>query len=598
MKQYPVNIISEVEAFRVKESEKEFLKFFKSRLTGKAIMKVTPFKSFYADMYYEEDSERPDRTRNILIKFMDTFEETFSILEEELIEIMEEEKDYFIDNLKKIQPDFFLNFVYFMPFVDLTHRKDEFSKKHIIDKNKFEKIKNGQDLLQDYMTDQSEIFSNLIRYQVAKEYHIIKKESEDRAINKDFKKIVFSFKDYSYQALPLTEIQMKQISSVKYGNTLYIGASGTGKTTVMFARMLKLSKIYPKDRFLYITFNKHLVSELNKSVDILNLKLKNIEIINFHSFILNISKRYSLKIDMNSKKDFNQQFDFIFRKISQIYTDYHIYKGIFIDEADNFKEEHFFFLKSLLYKSRNFFMVSADKAKEIRGYMKDFISGWENIQFEDIWEFKKNYRMTKNITNFTNTFIEKLSDYCDNFGLIIPQDYYTTSRSVRNTGSKVQIIRCEKVEQKLEYIISLIQELTKNKKLTNSDICIVFPFNKRKIKSGNTIYFQYILRESLQEAGIPFIMAHEDMTSLSYKNGVTVSNIFSISSLEFKVVILCELEMLYMHSLPEKYNAADAQSFIRSADILYAAMTRAIDSLYIITLTEKESALYNCFVDE
>lgn len=593
MKQHPVNIVSEVEALKVKESEKAFFKFFKSRLTGRAIMKVTPFKGFYADMYYEEKTEDPLQCRNILIKFMDTFEETFSVLQEELLEIMEEEKDYFIRRLQQVHESFSVRYIYFMPFVDLSHCKNEFSKQHIIDKIAFEKMNRGELSLQAYMTQYHEIFSNLIRYHMSKEYHVIKKDSEDRSINKDFKRIVFLLKEYSYQALSLTDVQMKQISSVKYGNTLYIGGAGTGKTTAMFARMMKLSNIYPKDRFLYITFNKHLVSELNKQINVLELDHENVEIINFHSYILNISKRYSLKIDKSSKKDFNEQFDFIFRKISQIYTDYNIYKGIFIDEADNFKEEHFNFLRSLLYKSRNFFMIVSDRAKEIRGSVRDFVGGWENMEFEDIWEFKKNYRMTKNLSNFTNHFIESFLTYCDSHHLIIPQDYYMTSQSKRNTGKKVSMIRCERVEQKLDSIVETIRHWTKDGKLNYSDICVVFPFNKRKIKAGSTIYFQYILREALQNAGIPFIMAREEMTSLSYANGVTISNIFSVSSAEFRAVILCELEMLYSHSLNEKYTSTDAQSLIRSANILYTAMTRATDFLSIITLTDKESALYS-----
>lgn len=592
MKQYPTNIVSEVEALRTKESERDFFKVFKSQLPGNAIMKVTPFKGFHADFYYEEDGEIAGTYHNILIKCMDTFEETFSILEEELIEIMMEEEVYRKEQMKVWGEGYHLPYIYFMPYVDLSHRKDEFTKKHIIDKTVFTKIKKGKIALQDYMGQNNEIFSNLMRYYLAKEYHVIKKEADERVINKDFKKIVFAIKDHDYQAISLTDIQIRQICSVKYGNTLYIGPAGAGKTTTMLARAMKLSKIYSKDRFLFITFNRQLMTDLSKYRDMMGEVIDNLEIINFHSFILNISKGYSLKIDAGSKKTFNQQFDFIFNKVTQIFTDHSVYKGIFVDEAENFKEEHLAFLKNLLYKKRHFFMISSDKGKDILGAMENFIGGWEKMDFEDVWEFRKNYRGTKTLTQFTNQFIENLQNYCQEKKLIIPQDYYIKSTSQRIKGKKVTFVRSDTVEGKLANIVGTIKELTEKKGIAYSDICVVFPFNKRKIKPGNTIYFQYMLREILQKSEIPFIMAHEDISSLTYKSGVTISNIFSVNNLEFKTVILCELEMLYTHSLPENYSPTEAQSFVRSMNMIYTAMTRATDSLYIITLLDDHSQLY------
>lgn len=593
MKQYPANVVSEVEALRTKDSEKEFLKFFKSRLSGRALMKVTPFQGFYADMYYEEPTQDPQICRSILIKFMDTAKETFSILEEELLEIMEEEQQEFNQQLGRWGSGYKLSYVYFMPFVNLGDQRDRFSKDHIIDEKIFGQMKEGHLSLQAYMSENHEILANLIRYQLAKEYHVIKKEADERMINKDFKKILFTIKDHAYQAIPLTEAQMKQISSVKYGSSLYIGPSGSGKTTTMLARALKLSQIYSKNRFLFVTFNRQLMTDLNKYVDMIGKKSDNLEIINFHSFILGISKRYALKIDRGSSKSFDEQFDFIFRKISQICTDYHLYKGIFIDEAENFKERHFVFLKSLLYKNKNFLMISSDKAKDVQGHMQELIGGWENMQFDDIWEFHKNYRATGHLTEFTNHFIERVMLHCEERGLVIPQDYYIRSHSQRIKGKRVRLIQSTDIEGKLNDIVKSIQELRSKQGVNYSDICVVFPFNKRRLKSGGTIYFQYLLREALKKAQIPFIVAHEEITSLTYKSGITISNIFSVSNLEFRAVIVCELEMLYTHSLPKHYGLTEAQSFIKSMNMVYTALTRATDLLYIITLMDMGSNLYH-----
>lgn len=598
MKQYPSKIASEMEAFRIKDSEKEFFKYFKSRLSGKAIMKVTPFKSFYADMYYEEPcDEEGSNYRNILLKFMDTFEETFSILEEELIEIMQEEEEYFQKSLMTLGENYRLNYIYFMPFVDLSRRKDSFCRSRIIDRSRWQQIKKGEQSLQDYMSKNEEVLSQLLRYQIAKEYHILKKESDERILNKDFKKIVFTLKDQAYQAFPLTGEQMSLVSSVQYGSTLFFGSSGVGKTTVMLARLLKLSKIYPKDKFLYICFNKQLTSEISRSLLLSGLGMPNIEIVSFHSFILNISKQYGLRMNHTSPKSFNQQFDFIFGKVSQICSASAVYKGIFIDEAENFKREHLDFLRSLLYRSKYFFTAALDRGKDMR-LSQDLWSGSEDLPFDHRYKLDKNCRMTKALTQFSEGFTLSVREYAGERGLLIPEEYYGSSVSLRSRGKKPSLIQSRGTDEKFADIVRIIGELKEKKGFTYSEIGILFPFNKRKMRSGSTIYFQYLLREALQRAGIPFLVANEDMSGLTYKSGVTLSNIFSVGNLEFPAVILCEPEMIYGQSLSEKYTKAEAQSFLRSMNILYSAMTRAIDSLYIVTLLEKESPLYRLMEGE
>ena len=167
----------------------------------------------------------------------------------------------------------------------------------------------------------------------------------------------------------------------------------------------------------------------------------------------------------------------------------------------------------------------------------------------------------------------------------MPEDYYIKSTSQRHKGQTANIIKCDTVEDKLKHITELISKLT-DKGIKYSDICIIYPFNKRRTKNKSVIYFQYLLKMALEEAGIAFMIANEDFTNLTYKSGITISNIFSINNLEYKVVILCELEMLYAHSLANEYSYTDALSFIKNINMVYTAITRATEELYIFTLME------------
>lgn len=585
VKIYSNNIVSDIEALKVKESEREFLKAFKNSLPGKGILKITPFSGFYADLYYEHEG------KNLVVKFMDTNEDTFSILEEELIEIMSEEYDYYIEETIKLGFGISTSYIFFMPYVDLSYLKDDFSNKFIIDKSRFELLKKDKSGLQHYLSEYNdEIQSNMFRYFLAREYHVIKKEDDKRIINPDFKKIVFDHRQNRYQAITLTSAQIRQINSLKYGNTLFIGPAGCGKTTTLIARLIKLSTVYSKDNFLFLTFNKQLVADIKSTMDIMGIKNDNIEIINFHSFILNIAKPYGLKIGNDTSKSFDKQFESIFNKIKQIYKEKNIYKGIIVDEAENFNQSHLEFLTNILYKTKNIFIISSDKAKDIRGFMENFTGGWENFDFADIVEFNCNFRCTKKLSSFTNNFIDNVNDYIESKEIIIPHDYYMKSESVRNSGTEIILSRFENAEEKISEIVKLIKHLKEVKGISYSDICVIYPFNKRKTNPGSTIYFQYLLRNALQQAEVPLIVAHEDITNLTYKNGVTISNIYSINNLEYKYVILCELEMLYSHSILLNSTASDHAAFIKNINIIYTAITRATDKLYIFTLMNDEDS--------
>ncbi len=218
--------------------------------------------------------------------------------------------------------------------------------------------------------------------------------------------------------------------------------------------------------------------------------------------------------------------------------------------------------------------------------MENFTGGWENLEYVEIAEFNKNYRSTKNLADFTNTFTANVTEYIEEKKFILPQDYYLRSTSLRYKGQNIEIKKCETMEDKFNQIINLIKKLT-NKGLNYGDICIIYPFNKRRTKTKSVIYFQYLLKIALEEANIPFMISNDDFTNLTYKTGITISNIFSINNLEYKVVILCELEMLYTHSLNDEFSNADALAFLKNINIVYTAINRATEELHIFTLMDE-----------
>ncbi|MGL4914630.1 MAG: DNA helicase, partial [Romboutsia sp.] len=108
--------------------------------------------------------------------------------------------------------------------------------------------------------------------------------------------------------------------------------------------------------------------------------------------------------------------------------------------------------------------------------------------------------------------------------------------------------------------------------------------------NGKTIYFQYMLKKALDEVKIPYIYAEESLTNISKKIGVTLSNIYTIKNLEYKALILCELEMLYNHTINDKEQDYQINDFVGDLNKVYLAISRACDYLNIITTFNEDSS--------
>ena len=248
------NINSQLEALKLKEIEKTFYENVGNNVN--IIPKVTPFKGINTDMLYIKDNKM------LFIKFMDTTEDLFFILEEELLEVMKEEYDLLKIKMEQLNSNIEYNYVFVMPYVDIedTYEFEDFVRNNLIDKTKLKEILNNSSLIDRYLKNEnSEIDLNLFLLNICPEYYVL----NDRInLNDKLKKISFYNDDYKYSATPLSEEQIRDIISINYGNTLFTGGSGTGKTTLMLSKVMKLARVYPHHRFLILTNTKQECNEL------------------------------------------------------------------------------------------------------------------------------------------------------------------------------------------------------------------------------------------------------------------------------------------------------------------------------------------------
>nr|WP_243238647.1 UvrD-helicase domain-containing protein [Romboutsia sp. 1001713B170207_170306_H8] len=389
----------------------------------------------------------------------------------------------------------------------------------------------------------------------------------------------------------LEKEQIEKAISVYYGNTIFKGGSGSGKTSIMLARAIKLARVYPHHKFLIFTYTKQLRNELIESLNLLYKDNNNLEVHTFSSFIFKLAKKYNLVVDYNMlKTDYEKAFNNLIKQAKNIIKNKNMFKGIFIDEVESFSNNEVEFIREFLYKSKYIFNVFYCESLNISNHLNIFKPAFTNLEFGQEIILDKNYRQSKELIEFTNKFVENSNEYIKVLRPNLNKEIFTRTNPVLKEGKVVDIVKVSDLDEQLSAILWEIEYFTKQKGLDYSDIAIVYPYNKKRLKNGKTIYFQYLIRKALEEREIEYIYAEDTLTNLSKKSGVTISNIFSIKNLEYKAIIFCELEMLYNQTINDKEQDYQINDFVGDLNKIYLAINRATEYLSIITTLNEDGS--------
>lgn len=589
MNQY-ININSELDALKIKEVEKIFYNKDNSNIS--IIPKVTPFKGINTDLMYIEEN------KVLFIKFMDTSEDLFFLLEEELIEVMSEENDLLKIKMAKNYKDIIYNYIFIMPYVTLEDDyENDFVKNNIIDKNKLQSIIDDNNYINKYLKESNnDIGLNLFILDICPEYYVL---NEKNNFNKNFKKISFYNEEYKYSANILEENQIVDVISIKYGNTLFAGGSGTGKSTIMLSRAIKLARVYPHHKFLILTESKQVCNELREKCSLLYKNNNNLEIHTLHTFVLKLAKRFNLVLDYNMlKKDYDKTFNNLIKQAQNIIKTKNMFKGIFIDEGECFSSYNLNFIREFLYKTKYIFNIFTCNCSNISNNLNIFKYNLYDIEFKEKIILNTNYRQTKELLDFVNNFSNNSNEYILSLRESNINNKFYISKPLREGNKNVDIIKVSDLYEQISSVLWEIDYLVNKKGLDYGDIGIIYPYNKKKLKNGKTIYFQYMLKKALEESEIPYIYAEDNLTNISKKIGVTMSNIYTIKGLEYKAIIVCELEMLYNHKIMDIHQDYQINDFVGDLNKVYSAINRASDYLSIITtFNENSSDIIKLLID-
>ena len=545
----------------------------------------------YEDVIYDYIIDYIKDNKLLFIKFMDTTEDLFFILEEELLEVMNEEYELLKIKMEQSKLNIEYNYVFVMPYVDIddAYKFEDFIENNLIDQTKLEEILTGEVLIDKYLKGKNnEIDLNLFLLKICPEYYVL---NDKIHLNNSFKKISFYSDDYKYSATPLSEEQIKDIISINYGNTLLTGGAGTGKTTLMLSKVMKLARVYPHHRFLILTHTKQECNELREKLQVLYKENTNIDIYTLNAFVLKLAKKYNLVLDYNMlKKDYYKTFNNIVKQARNIIKNKNMFKGIFIDEAESFSKDEIEFIREFLYKTKYIFNVFSCNSLNISNNVNIFKDNLKEIKFDEHINLNKNYRQSKELVDFNNNFCENIDRYIKKLRSNVKTTGFYKTEDIKPSTKSVDIIKVSDLEEQISSVIWEVEYLINQKGLDYSDIAIIYPYNKKKLKSGKVMYFQYMLRKALEKANIPYIYAEENLTNISKKVGITISNIYTIKNLEYKACVICQLEMLYNHTINDTTQDYQINDFIGDLNKVYLATNRACDYLSIVTAFNEETS--------
>ncbi len=503
------------------------------------------------------------------------------------------------------------NYVFVMPYVEIedTYELEDFVNNNIIDKSKLENIINNRQEIDNYLKEENnEIELNLYILDICPEYYEL---NGSYHLNKEFKKITFSQGDYTYSATMLTDEQLEKSLSINYGKTLIEGPTGSGKTAIMMSRAIKLARIYPHHNFIIFTHTKQLCNQLREELKLIYKDNNNLEVHTISSFVFKLCKKYNLVLDYTLlKKDYEKTFNNLIKQAKNIIKNKRMFKGIFIDESESFDKRDIEFIQEFLYETKYIFNMYYCESLNIYNSVNIFKNNMEynsvnifknNMEYIDFDEkiiLKNNYRQKEVIIDYSNRFCENANNYIKNLRSNINRDIYNPSNLIMKDGITAKIVKVEDLEDQINSILWEIEYLINNKGLDYNDIAIVFPYNKKKLKNGKTIYFQYLLRKALDDVSIPYIIGDDNLTKYGKRTGITISNLYFIKSLEYKAVVFCELEMLYNQTINEKDQDYQVNDFVGDLNKIYMVMNRASEYLTLITtFNENSSELIKILVD-
>lgn len=270
----------------------------------------------------------------------------------------------------------------------------------------------------------------------------------------------------------------------------------------------------------------------------------------------------------------------LFNLLSDYLNDNNIrpFKHVIADEIQDFSNPELRFLRSLVAEGRNDLFLVGDPYQRIYNTKGiNFTSAGINIRGKRSRRLKINYRTTEEIKRAATALVKGI-EYDDFDG---EQETLKGYLSLMH-GQRPEYQIFDSREKEISFIIETIKECVKSGMHYN-DIVLGCQF-----KDSHRTY-----QSALHEQGIPY----RNINGNGSKDGVVLSSLHRMKGLEFKVVIIADVNDRTFNYIPQSIDQTDVLA-MRSLEqsrrsLMYVAITRAMQKVLITGIGTKPLSLQN-----
>ncbi len=439
------------------------------------------------------------------------------------------------------------------------------------------------------------------------------------------------------------------------GTVKVTGGGGTGKTVAALHRLKKLSENAENESILFTSYTKTLIDNIKERLVPLGVNMPAIVVDNIDGIAMTLGKKYGLLDNINVNLDYDSvkrvwqdvaednlsefSADFLateyadiiaynnikteaeYKKVSRIgrgkaispkqrkqiwamtedfkerrkqagmidrgdlfnlLSDYlnsndeHPFQYVIADEIQDFSNPELRFLRSLVKEGRNDLFLVGDPYQRIYNTKGiNFTSAGINIRGKRSRRLKINYRTTEEIKRSATALVKGLN-YDDFDG---EEETLRGYLSLMH-GERPEYLIFGSREEEISFIIETIKKCRASK-LDYKDIALACQF-----KDALRPY-----QSALHNAGIPY----KNIKGNGSKDGVVLSTFHRMKGLEFKVVILADMNEKTFNFIPQSIDQTDAKA-MRMYDqsrrsLMYVAITRAMLRVIITGIGSKSEML-------
>ncbi|WP_434797374.1 3'-5' exonuclease [Terrisporobacter vanillatitrophus] len=276
--------------------------------------------------------------------------------------------------------------------------------------------------------------------------------------------------------------------------------------------------------------------------------------------VFKVYEDYNKRLRKSNKIDFDDISNLILDNFEFVPRDKR-FDYVLVDEAQDLSYCQLLVLKMLAKKS---IIIAADHAQKI--YNNSFT--WKelgiNVQGNASKSLGKNFRSTKEIMNLANSLIVKNES---NKGR---DTDYELGKDVDGEGNKPIIYKCNTITKENEIMVELLKELNDGETVIGIPVRTNSKVKRSVIKALNDNNLEW--EEVSKEKDVPWSILTP---------GIKVVTMHSAKGLEFDVVIIPRVNDGMIPKIDE--NEDDEAMLEQERSLLYVAMTRAKEDLYLIT---------------